>query len=164
MWWINSTGIKSTMKLSSDFTRQTILDCLKNNLNRIGFSLVWIQAEGTDRFILYVFEGFLDEEKADDIAGSVLDKHEMPNNCVCTIRLTHGSPYTIQYRPEYESIKKQRLSMALLDSFNNNRYMNNEVQKKYKDFGGARIKVELQELIKLPCYREELKQEQSNAN
>ena len=118
------------MKLESTYDRRIILDCLKNNLNRIGFSLVWIQAENTDRFILYLFEDFLDEEKADDIAGSILDKHEMSNNCVCTIKLTHGSPYSYFFKPNYTSLKVQRLTMAILDGFNNNKYMNNEVQKK----------------------------------
>lgn len=142
------------MKLESTYDRRTILDCLKNNLNRIGFSLVWIQAEGTNRFILYLFEGFLDEDRADNIAGDILDKHEMPKDCVCTIKLTHGSPYSYFFKPEYTSIKVQRLTMAILDSFNNNIYMNNEVQKKYKDFGGAKFKLELLELVKLPYYKD----------
>ena len=144
------------MKLESTKPRRTILDCLKNNLNRIGFSLVWINAENTDRFMLYVFEGFLNEEKADDISNDILDKHEMPDDCVCTIKFMHGSPYTCVFKPNCDSIQKQKLYMALTDSFMNNRYLNDAVQKKYKDFGGAKMKVEIQELIKLPYYKEEI--------
>ncbi len=142
------------MKLESKCSRLAIVDCLKNNLNRIGFSIVWIQAENSDRFYIYIFEGFLNKERADTIQDCLFESGKMPKDCVCLIKLTYGSPYTFVFRSDYRDYDKGRLQIAIKDSFNNNRYLNNEVEQGSEDFGAAKVKIEFKELMTLPRYAE----------
>jgi hypothetical protein len=142
------------MKLESKHSRHTIVECLKNNLNKIGFSIVWIQAESTDRFYIYIFDGFLNQDRANTIQDSIFDKEEMPTDCVCLIKLTFGSPYTCTFRPDYPSYDRGRLKVAVIDSFNDNRYIDHETDIAPECFGGAKIKIDFKEMLTLPKYAE----------
>lgn len=78
----------------------------------------------------------------------------MPKDCVCLIKLTYGSPYTFVFRSDYRDYDKGRLQIAIKDSFNNNIYLNNEVEQGSEDFGAAKVKIEFKELMTLPRYAE----------
>ena len=140
------------MRIESKHSRTAILACIKNNLNKTGFSIVWVQAEGMDRYYIYIFEGFLNQEKADLIQEKIIEDKEMLDECVCMIRLTHGTPYHYAFKPGYDAPKMQRLNMAIIDAFEYNSYMFNEAKK--VDFGGAKITIDLKELIALPKYKD----------